>query len=114
MVWSFLSNAPITLGLMVTFVFNLGSVTDALNDEHALVSIFNRMLDGNRSATIAFTSVILVMLVMIAVSTMVATSRHLYAFGYDRIARISTMHADQIGGIERSFTLGSLAKCTQS
>lgn len=70
-----------TLGLIVTFVFNIGSVRDALDDEHALVSIFGRMLDGNRSATIGFTSVILVMLVMIAVSTMVATSRHLFAFG---------------------------------
>lgn len=81
MVWSFLFNAPMTLGLIVTFLFNLGSVSDALSDEHALISIFDRMLDGNRGATIGFTSVILVMLVMIAVSTMVATSRHLYAFG---------------------------------
>lgn len=81
MVWSFLFNAPITLGLITTFVFNIGSITMALSDEHALVSIFNRMLEGNRTATIGFTSAILVMLIMIAVSTMVATSRHLFAFG---------------------------------
>ncbi|CZT20696.1 uncharacterized protein RCC_06554 [Ramularia collo-cygni] len=55
-VWSFLFNAPITLGLIVTFLFNLGSITDALDDEHALTSIFDRMLDGDRGATIGFTS----------------------------------------------------------
>lgn len=82
MLWSFLLNIPMTLIMLVTFCFNIGDVEDAVNGIFPpFVSTFSYAFESAQ-ATTAFTIVILFLLVMIAVSTMVATSRHLFAFGY--------------------------------
>ncbi|KAF2164776.1 hypothetical protein M409DRAFT_67527 [Zasmidium cellare ATCC 36951] len=81
MLWAFLLNVPMTLIMLVTLCFNVGDVDDAVNGIFPpFVSIF-KFSFRSVQATTAFTIVILCLLVMIAVSTMVATSRHLFAFG---------------------------------
>lgn len=81
MLWSFLLNIPMTLIMLVTFCFNIGDVNEAVNDIFPpFVSTFIFAFQSTQ-ATTAFTIVVLSLLIMIAVSTMVATSRHLFTFG---------------------------------
>ncbi|EGP84260.1 uncharacterized protein MYCGRDRAFT_95525 [Zymoseptoria tritici IPO323] len=83
MVWSYVANLPMTFALLVTYIYNVGDLREVVRSPHPLVHVFETMLDS-RNATIAFSVIVMGLLIMIAVSTMVATSRHLFSFGRDR------------------------------
>lgn len=82
MLRSFLINVPITLIMLVTYVFNVGDVEEILRGTvPPFVSVLSNAFK-NVAATTGFSVVILCLLIMVATSTMVSTSRQLYAFGY--------------------------------
>ncbi|KAM3424072.1 hypothetical protein BST61_g11377 [Cercospora zeina] len=83
MLWSYLANLPGTLLLLLTYAFN---VTDLEVTAEAIVpfaSVLSMALQS-AAATTGFLVVVMSLLFMIAVSTMVTTSRHLFTFGRDR------------------------------
>lgn len=79
--WSFLANLPSTTILLLTYLFNMGELRLGIDTKHPFVSVFKSAM-GSERATLAFSILVLVMLIMVSTSTMVATSRHLFAFGW--------------------------------
>jgi amino acid transporter len=51
MVWSYLASMPMTLALLVTWIYNIGNLADVVKSPHPLVYVFETMLDS-RNATI--------------------------------------------------------------
>ena len=85
MLWSFLFNLPLTFVMFLTYAFNIGSVHEALRAPYPFIYAFQNALPWE-NATAAFAILILVLLEMIAVSTMAATSRQTFAFAYVYLA----------------------------
>ncbi|KAI5363086.1 Putative amino acid/polyamine transporter I [Septoria linicola] len=83
MVWSYLANLPGTLILLLTFAFNISDLNSAMNDMIPFGSVLRTALNS-REANTGFLTVILSLMFMVAVSTMVSTSRHLFSFARDR------------------------------
>lgn len=79
MIWAFLLNMPLTFIMVLTYTFNIGVVDDALKSPYPFVYALHNAL-RIPSATTAFTVVVMVLLVMITISTMAATSRQTFAF----------------------------------
>lgn len=81
--WSFLANMPVVLAVLLTYAFNMVSLEDVTAGKFSAMEVFVNALRSTR-ATTGFATVVLVLMFMVAVSTMVSTSRHLFAFGRDR------------------------------
>lgn len=84
MVWSFLLNVPFTFGLLLTYLFCIGDVHEALTSPTGFpfMDVFHTATGSVRGAT-ALTIVVLVLLVMITISSLASTSRQTYAFARD-------------------------------
>lgn len=82
--WSFVANIPPTLITLVTYCFCLGNAEDALNSPAGLpiIAVFSNMSSFPAGAT-GLTFVLLILLTIIATSTMASTSRQTFAFARD-------------------------------
>ena len=84
MVWTFLLNVPFTFGLLVTYLFCIGNVTDAINSPTGFPFIYVfQTATGTVGGTTGMTVVILLLLIMITISSMASTSRQTFAFARD-------------------------------
>lgn len=78
--WSFVLNLPLAFIMLVTYCINFGSTNYALSGHFPpFVAVFQNALH-TASVVTAFTSVILVLLIMITISALAATSRQTFAF----------------------------------
>ena len=83
MFWSVLINASIGLLALVTFLFSMPSVDDAINDPsgYALVYVFN--LTGNTNLTLGLMFLQLLLLMVSNVAYQAATGRQTFSFARD-------------------------------
>jgi len=85
MVWSFIINIPFTFGLVISYLFCMPSVGDALADPTGFPFIYVfREATGSNGGTLGMTLVILFLITMITISAMASTSRQTFAFGRDK------------------------------
>lgn len=84
MVWSFILNVPFTFAMVISYLFCMVSVGDALEDPagYPFIYVF-RQATTSRSGTTGMTVVILFLLIMITISAMASTSRQTFAFARD-------------------------------
>ncbi|GAB7353911.1 hypothetical protein MBLNU459_g4257t1 [Dothideomycetes sp. NU459] len=84
MIWSFLLNVPFTFILLITYLFCIGDVTEALGSATGwpFIYVFQNAL-GSVGATTGLTVVVLVLLVMITISSLASTARQTFAFARD-------------------------------
>lgn len=84
MVWSFLLNVPFTFGLLLTYLFSIGNVQEALHDKTGFpfIYVFRESTGSVRGAT-GLTIVVLVLLIMVTISSLASTSRQTFAFARD-------------------------------
>lgn len=80
MVWSYFINAPGTLLVLLTYAFNISNLDEVMSDVVPLVSLL-RSAFLSKEVTTGLVTVLLLLVFMVAISTMVLTSRHLFAFG---------------------------------
>jgi choline transport protein len=84
MVWTFLLNVPFTFGLLLTYLFCIGDVTQALASSTGFPFIYVfQNATGSVGGTTGMTIVILLLLIMITISSMASTSRQTFAFARD-------------------------------
>lgn len=81
MVWSFVLNIPLTVTMLVTYTFNIGSVDAAIQSPYAFVYVFHNATQSAQ-ATTAFTLIIMLLMLIITASTMAVTTRQAFAFAY--------------------------------
>lgn len=79
MLYSYFVNAPLTILLATVFCFSVASLPRALASPMPFVSIFHDAFQ-DRDATVAFSAVVLGLVIMVAVSALAATSRQIFAF----------------------------------
>jgi choline transport protein len=79
MLWSYYVNAPLTLLMALVYCFSITSIPRVLASPMPFVLVFQDAFQGT-DATIAFTAVVLCLIVVVAVSSLAATSRLIYAF----------------------------------
>lgn len=80
MTWSFLVNIPPTFGLLLTYLFCMPSVQDAVNDPSGCPFLYVfRQATGSLAGTTGLGVVILVLLTMITISAAASTSRQTFA-----------------------------------
>lgn len=79
MLWSYYVNAPLTLFMAAVYCFSITSVPRVLSSPMPFVVVFQDAFEGT-DPTIAFTAVVLSLIVVVAVSSLAATSRLIYAF----------------------------------
>lgn len=85
MVWSYLLDAPFTFGLLLTYLFTIGNVQEALNDRTGFPFIYVfRNATGSVAGATGLTIVVLLLLVMVTISSLASTSRQTWAFARDR------------------------------
>jgi choline transport protein len=84
MVWSFLLNVPFTFGLLITYLFCIGNLEDAIASPTGFpfIYVFQNALGTIGGAT-ALTTVVLILLIMITISSLASTSRQTFAFARD-------------------------------
>ncbi|KAK3680945.1 hypothetical protein LTR37_021018 [Vermiconidia calcicola] len=84
MVWSFFLNIPFTLGMVISYLFCITSLEDALSDPtyYPFIYVF-RQATGSKGGTTGMTIVILLLIIMITISAMASTSRQTFAFARD-------------------------------
>lgn len=84
MVWSFLLNVPFTFGLLLTYLFCIGDVQEALSDKTGFpfIYVFQRAT-GSVAGASGLTIVVLVLLIMVTISSLASTSRQTFAFARD-------------------------------
>lgn len=99
MVWSFVVNIPPTMGLLLTYLFCMPSVADAVADPsgYPFIYVF-REATKSAGATLGLSVIILVLLVMITISAAASTSRQTFAFARDH-------------GLPFSGWLGAVSEC---
>lgn len=84
MVWSFTLNIPFTFGMVISYLFCMPSVEDALSDPTGFPFIYVfRQATGTSGGTLGMTVVILLLLIMITISSLASTSRQTFAFARD-------------------------------
>ncbi|EXV05570.1 amino acid permease family protein [Metarhizium robertsii] len=84
MVWSFILNVPFTFGLLITYLFCIGDVQEALDSKTGFPFIYVfQNATGSIGATTGLTIVVLVLLTMITISSLASTSRQTFAFARD-------------------------------
>ena len=84
MVWSFILNIPFTFGMVISYLFCIPDIGDALGDPtgYPFIYVF-RQATGSQGGTTGMTVVILFLLMMITISSMASTSRQTFAFARD-------------------------------
>lgn len=84
MVWSFALNIPFTFCMVISYLFCILSLDDALNDPtgYPFIYVF-RQATGSARGTTGMVVVILLLLIMITISSMASTSRQTFAFARD-------------------------------
>ena len=84
MIWFFILNIPFTFGTVISYLFCMPSVTDALADPTGFpfIYVFQQATDSVRGTT-GMTVVILLLITMITISAMASTSRQTFAFARD-------------------------------
>lgn len=85
MLWSYYVNAPLTLLMAVVYCFSITSVPKVLASPMPFVIVFQEAFVEN-DATIAFTGVVLTLVIIVAVSSLAATSRQVFAFAYVKLS----------------------------
>ena len=84
MVWSFLLNVPLTFGLLITYLFCIGDIADAISSPTGFPFIYVfQNATGSAAGTTGLTVIILILLVMITISSLASTSRQAFAFARD-------------------------------
>jgi len=85
MMWAFLLNIPLTFGLLLTYLFCIGDVTEALGSTtgYPFIYVFSNATQS-RGGTIALVVVVLLLLIMITISSLASSSRQIWAFSRDR------------------------------
>ena len=83
MFWSFITNGIIGLGLVVSVVFSIPSLSDALNDPSGYPFIYVFREAMGTTGVNALTAVILVLVFASNVSYNASTAREMWAFGRD-------------------------------
>ena len=83
MVWSFVLNTPFPFGLLITYLFCIGNLEDAIASPTGFpfVYVYQNAL-GTVGSTTAVVVVILTLL-MITISSLASTSRQTFAFARD-------------------------------
>lgn len=79
MLWSYYVNAPLTLLMTVVYCLSITSVPRILSSPMPFVLVFQDTFVDTHP-TIAFTAVVLSLIIVVAVSSLAATSRLIYAF----------------------------------
>ncbi|KAM4060949.1 amino acid permease [Hirsutella rhossiliensis] len=84
MIWSFLINLPFSFGLLLTYLFCIGDVAEALASPtgYPFIYVFLNATGSVRAAT-GLTIVVLALLIMITISSLASTSRQTFAFARD-------------------------------
>ncbi|KAF2083729.1 putative amino acid transporter [Saccharata proteae CBS 121410] len=85
MVASFLLNIPLTFGVLLTFLFCVGDIQEAIAYQggYPFVYVIHNAVKSN-GGTLAITVVLLVLMFFVAVTGLASTSRQLWAFSRDR------------------------------
>ena len=84
MVWSFILNIPFTFGMVISYLYCMPSVADAVSDPTGFPFIYVfRQATGTVGGTTGMTVVILFLIIMITISAMASTSRQTFAFARD-------------------------------
>ena len=79
MLWSYYINAPMTLLMTTVYCFSVTSIPKVLASPMPFVVVFGDAFKG-QNATIAFTTVVLFLTIVVAISSLAATSRQIFAF----------------------------------
>lgn len=80
MVWTFAINAPLAILMAIVFCFSIVSVEDAVASATApAVNIFAQTF-RNPQVTMAFSGVLLCLIIMIAIAAVTSSSRQMFAF----------------------------------
>lgn len=84
MVWSFLLNLPFAFGLLLTYLFCMVDIDDALSSPtgYPFIYLF-QTATGSTVASTILSVVVLVLLIMITISCVASTSRQTFAFARD-------------------------------
>lgn len=84
MVWSFLLNIPFAFGLLLTYLFCIGDVEEAISSptRFPFIYVFYNAT-GMIGGTTAMVVVVLLLVVMITISVVAGTSRQTFAFARD-------------------------------
>lgn len=82
--WAFLVNIPWTFGLLISYLFCMPSVEDAVADPSGFpfIYVFSQATQSVGGTT-GMTIVIELLIIMITISTMASTSRQTFAFARD-------------------------------
>lgn len=84
MVWSFGLNIVPTFALLISYLFCMPVVADAVVDPTGFPFIYVfRNATGSEGGTLGMTVVILILIIMITISSMASTSRQTFAFARD-------------------------------
>lgn len=83
--WSFLVNIPWTFGLLISYLFCMPNVADAVADPSGFpfIYVFSQATKSTGGTT-GMTIVVELLIIMITISTMASTSRQTFAFARDR------------------------------
>lgn len=107
MTWSFIVNIPSTIGLLLTYLYCMPSVSDAVSHSsgYPFLYVFQEAT-GSASGATGLAIVILLLLAMITISAAASTSRQTFAFARDHglpfstwlstVSRTSTLEARQL------------------
>lgn len=79
MLWSYYINAPLTLAMTAVYCFSVISIPRILESPMPFVIVFQDAFQEARPTT-AFATVVLALVVIVAVSSLAATSRQIFAF----------------------------------
>jgi choline transport protein len=79
MLWSYYINAPLTLLMTTVYCFSVTSIPKVLASPMPFVVVFDDTFQS-QNATIAFTTVVLSLTIVIVISSLAATSRQIFAF----------------------------------
>lgn len=85
MLYAFFLNMPLTFALLLTYLFSLPSVEDAISSSsgYPFIYVFQNAIRP-RGGTIALVTLVFLLLVMITISSMASASRQLWAFSRDK------------------------------
>ena len=84
MLWSFVLNVPFTFGMVISYLYCMPSVEDAVSDPTGFPFVYVfRNATGSVGGTTGMTVVILFLITMITISAFASTSRQTFAFARD-------------------------------
>ena len=85
MIRSSVINVPPTIGLLITYLFCMPSVTDVVTDPsgYPFIYVFRMATSGSKGGILGLTTVMLLLLIMITISAAASTSRQTFAFARD-------------------------------